>query len=176
MFYQKSAESGRSMVEMLCVLALIGFLSIITLYGFDYAIYRYRVAQTLNQISVVLAAAKTIDLENIPATELKTDAAGNTFIPVTYVISDVKLKEDDPHRFITPLDAEVGVYRDVNGIWRTQIEYTNRMDFGDCRALLLSNLAEKGIGYNEQVLTQEQLKDDEALLKEVCEYYTSANI
>lgn len=176
MFYQKSMESGRSMVEMLCVLALMGFLSIIVLYGFDYIIYRYRVAQTLNQISTILAGSKTIQLNNIAASELKTDTAGNTFIPVKHVISDVKFKEDDPYRFITPLNAEVGVYQDPNGIWRVHIEYTDQMNFGDCRALLLSSLAENGVEYEQDhiVYTQEQLREDEELLKEICEYYTSS--
>lgn len=168
-------ETGLTMVEILGVLALIGFLSMMTLYGYQYAIYRYRVAQTLHQISVVLAATKTINLENIPETELEKDTNGNTYIPVQYVISDVKFKEDDPYHFVTPLNAEVGVYRDANGVWRTQIEYTDQMDFGDCRALVLSSLAEKGIGYNGQVLTQEQLREDEILLKEVCDYYTSSD-
>lgn len=167
------SQSGRSMVEMLGVLSIIGVLSIGMLYGFKYAIFRARVSQTLTQISTAVAGARTTNLNNIPIDEQAEDARGNIFIPVHYVISDVKYKPNDPYLFITPLNAEVGVYKDTKNVWRVQINYTEQMSFDDCRALLLSRVTENGIGYGDIVYTQEQLADNEDLLREVCTYYTT---
>ncbi len=186
MFYKKSSESGRSMVEMLGVLAIVGSLSILMLYGFKYAIFRYRVGQTLTQISTMVAGAKTLDLDRLSDSELKEDTAtGNLYIPAKYVISDVHFKENDPYHIITPLNAEVAVYQDLNGLWRTEIEYTDRMDFGDCRALIFSSVAENGVAWNGTVYSQQQLKEDEdnpsesdgiAIIKKICDDLTQKTL
>lgn len=180
MFYKKISESGRSMVEMLSVLAIVGALSVCMLYVFKYAIFRYRVGQTLTQISTMVAGAKTLDLNSL--SDVKEDTlTGNLYIPAKYVISDVHFKEGDPYHIITPLNAEVAVYQDENGLWRTEIEYTERMDFGDCRALIFSSVAENGIAWNGVVYTQQQLKEDEKsptspdktpIIKQICDDLT----
>ena len=184
MFYKTKSESGRSMVEMLGVLAIVGSLSILMLYGFKYAIFRYRVSQTLTQISTMVAGAKTLDLDMLSDSELEEDEAGNLYIPAKYVISDVHFKKDDPYHIITPLNAEVAVYQDLNGLWRTEIEYTDRMDFGDCRALIFSSVAENGVAWNGTVYSQQQLKEDEgnpttadgiAIVKKICDDLTQKN-
>ena len=182
MFYKKISDSGRSMVEMLGVLAIIGSLSMLMLYGFKYAIFRYRVGQTLTQISAMVAGAKTIDLDKLSDDDIKEDpTTGNLYIPANLVISDVQFKEEDPFHIITPLNAEVAVYQDKNGLWRTEIEYTERMDFGDCRALIFSPVAENGIALNGVVYSQKQLKEDEnnptssdkvPLIKQICDDLT----
>lgn len=186
MFHKTKSESGRSMVEMLGVLAIIGSLSILMLYGFKYAIFRYRVGQTLTQISTMVAGAKTLDLDRLSDSEFKEDTTtGNLYIPAKYVISDVHFKKDDPYHIITPLNAEVAVYQDLNGLWRTEIEYTDRMDFGDCRALIFSSVAENGVAWNGTVYSQKQLKEDEddptnsdgiAIIKKICDDLTQKNI
>ena len=184
MFYKKISETGRSMVEMLGVLAIIGSLSVLMLYGFKYAIFRYRVEQTLMQISTMVAGAKTLDLDKL--TDVKEDTlTGNLYIPAKYVISDVHFKEGDPYHIVTPLNAEVAVYQDENGLWKTEIEYTERMAFGDCRALIFSSVAENGVAWNGVVYTQQQLKDDEEsstnpgktpIIKQICDDLTQKNL
>lgn len=169
----KKSQSGRSMIEILAVLALIGFLSMAVVQGYQYAIFRYRVHQTFNQISVAVAGARTTNLETLNPSDLKKDRDGNTFIPVRYIISDVNFHPTNEYVFITPLHAEVGVYRDPNGIWRVQINYTDKMDFDDCKTLILSPVAETGIGYQDKIYAQEYLRENEAKLKEICDYYTS---
>lgn len=168
----KKSEAGRSMVELLGVLALMGFLSLALLQAYKYAIYRYRVGQTMTQISTAVAGARTSDLQKIAASELISDSAGNVFIPVKHVISDVQFKEDDPYNFTTPLHADVGVYRDIRGVWRVRINYTERMTISDCAALITSNVAENGIGFQGRIYTREMLVEDDDLVKRVCEYYT----
>lgn len=170
-----TSQSGRSMIEIFGVLFFMGLLSMSCLYLYQYLIYRHRVSQTLNQISMAVTGAKTLDLEQVQSEGIKV-IDDNMFIPVKYVISDVNFKADDEYHFITPLNAEIGVYRDPNNIWRVEIIYTDLMDYGDCRALLLSQIASEGIGYNGKIYTQKELNEDEDLLKKICEYYTSANI
>jgi len=52
-------ESGRSMVEMLGVLAIIGVLSIGGIAGYTQAMRRYRANEILNAISMLAVTAKT---------------------------------------------------------------------------------------------------------------------
>jgi len=52
-------ESGRSMVEMLGVLAIIGVLSIGGIAGYTQAMRRYRANEMLNAISMLAVTAKT---------------------------------------------------------------------------------------------------------------------
>ncbi|MBR5130237.1 MAG: type II secretion system protein [Alphaproteobacteria bacterium] len=185
MFYKKTSESGRSMIEMLGVLAIIGFLSIIILYGFKYAIFRYRVNQTLTQISTMVAGARTLNLDQLNLSDDEIFEVGdNWYIPAKYVISNVHFKENDPYHIVTPLNAEIAVYQDGNGVWKTEINYTDRMDFGDCRALILSPVAENGVAWNGKVYTQQDLKEDEKSpkaadgipdIKKICDDLTQKN-
>lgn len=173
---QKISQSGRSMVELLGVLAVMGFLSLALLQGYKYAIYRNRVAQTLSQISTAVAGARTADLQKIAAAELISDSAGNVFIPIKYVASDVQFKENDPYTFTTPLHADIGVYRDSRGVWRVQIDYTEQMTLSDCSALITSNVAENGIGFKGRIYTRDVLLKNDALVNEICDYYTQKEI
>lgn len=168
--FKNSAQRGRTMTEMLGVLLIIGVLSVLTLYGFQYALFRYRVGQTLNQISAAVAGARTIDLQGL-GISMGGDENGLIRLPVHYVISGVRFT-DDPLYFRTPLNADVGVYRDTNGIWRVSVKFTELMAMHDCEALLTSPVAVHGIGYNGRIYTQESLMSDSHLLEAVCRYYT----
>ena len=71
----KRNESGRSMVEMLGVLAIVGVLSIGGLAGYTTAMNKYRATEIMNTISLTLVEAETrgeiVDYEtayhNIPS-------------------------------------------------------------------------------------------------------------
>lgn len=75
-FQNKNIQTGRTIVEMLGVLAIIGVLSIGGIAGFRYAMQIYRENETLNAFSVAVAGARTADLmqsyiyscDNIPCT------------------------------------------------------------------------------------------------------------
>lgn len=169
---QKKSETGRSMVELLGVLAIMGVLSLVLLQGYKYAIRRNRIGQTLNQISTAVAGARTVDLQRIAEAELISDAAGNVFIPVKYVISDVQFKSNDPYSFTTPLNADISVYRDSRGVWRVRTDYTENMTTGDCEALITSNVAENGIGINGRIYSHEYLLEHPEKTREICEELT----
>ena len=56
----KNEQSGRSMVEMLGVLAIIGVLSIGGISGYSKAMSKYRVNKTLDQISMLVINIRTL--------------------------------------------------------------------------------------------------------------------
>ena len=49
----KQNQSGRSMVEMLGVLAIVGVLSIGGIMGYSYAIDKYRANETMNDLNII---------------------------------------------------------------------------------------------------------------------------
>lgn len=55
----KSEQSGRSMVEMLGVLAIIGVLSVGGIAGYSKAMAKYKTTQTLDQLSMLTANIRT---------------------------------------------------------------------------------------------------------------------
>lgn len=55
----KSEQSGRSMVEMLGVLAIIGVLSVGGIAGYSKAMAKYKTTQSLDQISMLTANIRT---------------------------------------------------------------------------------------------------------------------
>ncbi|MBR6663999.1 MAG: hypothetical protein IKL33_04145, partial [Alphaproteobacteria bacterium] len=56
----KNEQSGRSMVEMLGVLAIIGVLSIGGISGYSRAMSKYRVNKTLDQISMLVMNIRSL--------------------------------------------------------------------------------------------------------------------
>ena len=56
----KTNENGRSMVEMLGVLAIIGVLSAGGLAGYSKAMYKYRVNETMNQLTMIVSNIRTL--------------------------------------------------------------------------------------------------------------------
>ena len=74
---EKSEQSGRSMVEMLGVLAIIGVLSIGGISGYSKAMAKYRVNQTLDQISMLVMNIRTLYSNNIDYSGLSDTVAIN---------------------------------------------------------------------------------------------------
>ena len=60
---KKTNESGRSMVEMLGVLAIVGVLSVGGLAGYTTAMNKYRATEIMNAISLTLVAAESEGVE-----------------------------------------------------------------------------------------------------------------
>ena len=57
--FRTSAQSGRSMVEMLGVLAIIGVLSIGGVAGYSKAMAKYKINKTMDQVSLLITAVRT---------------------------------------------------------------------------------------------------------------------
>lgn len=63
--FYKNEESGRSMVEMLGVLAIIGVLSIGGISGYSKAMGKYRINKTLDQISMLVMNIRSMYSANV---------------------------------------------------------------------------------------------------------------
>lgn len=64
-FQQKQSQSGRSMVEMLGVLAIIGVLSVGAIAGYRYAMNQYKANETINDVLIWAATVRGIhDYQN----------------------------------------------------------------------------------------------------------------
>lgn len=94
---KQNYESGRSMVEMLGTLAIIGVLSIGGIVGYNYAINKYRANETINEINMRLMTLQNQSGQNI-------DLNLNEFPDVTplgYTIGDnYGWAEDDTRIYV----------------------------------------------------------------------------
>ena len=75
--YFKKAEHGRSMVEMLGVLAVIGVLSIGGIAGYTFAMNKYRSNQILNEVNIASHSLATMLMTN--EREAMTLTLGNPY-------------------------------------------------------------------------------------------------
>ncbi len=91
------AESGRSMVEMLGTLAIIGVLSIGGIAGYNYAINKYRANETINEINMRLL---TIQNQSERDMDLNLNEFTDT-TPLGYTIGDnYGWAEDDTRIYV----------------------------------------------------------------------------
>lgn len=93
----KKCESGRSMVEMLGVLAIIGVLSIGAVNGYNYAIHKYLANETINEINLRLT---TLQMQATQDTDLNLSEFSDT-TPQGYTVGDnYGWAEDDTRIYI----------------------------------------------------------------------------
>ena len=57
--YNQTEQSGRSMVEMLGVLAIIGVLSVGGISGYSKAMAKYKASKAMDQLSLLVANVRT---------------------------------------------------------------------------------------------------------------------
>lgn len=80
-------ENGRTMAEMLAVISLAGVLSITGIVGYGYAMRLYQEAETMDQLSVLIAGARSWD---IPLHfGQKTVGVSDDYMPYVVPIRDV---------------------------------------------------------------------------------------
>lgn len=87
----KNDQSGRSMVEMLGVLAIIGVLSIGGISGYSKAMAKYRVNKTLDQISMLVMNIRSMYASNVDYRGLNANVA----LQMGIVPSDMLQPGDD---------------------------------------------------------------------------------
>ncbi len=86
----KINQSGRSMIEMLGVLAIIGVLSVGGIAGYSKAMNKYRINKITDQVSMIAANIRTLYAMQRDYTGLDTNAAANTgAIPDEMITSTV---------------------------------------------------------------------------------------
>ena len=87
----KSNQNGRSMIEMLGVLAIIGVLSVGGIIGYSKAMSQYKSNQIMNGISHTIANIKTLFLQQDNVSSLDTQMAHDAgIIPDEFDSSDIK--------------------------------------------------------------------------------------
>lgn len=74
-------QNGRSMIEMLCVLAIIGVLSVGGIAGYSKAMDRHRINETVNQVSHIVQNTRNLFL-NQPNVYRSMDFNNATFMSV----------------------------------------------------------------------------------------------
>ena len=85
----KNEQSGRSMVEMLGVLAIIGVLSVGGIAGYSKAMAKYKVSKTTDQISMLVSNIRTLFAGQRDYTGLTTTVAGELGVAPSEMIDDV---------------------------------------------------------------------------------------
>ena len=86
----KNEQSGRSMVEMLGVLAIIGVLSIGGISGYSKAMSKYRVNKTLDQISMLVMNIRSLFASSVDYADLSVSTA----IQMGIVPGDMRIGSD----------------------------------------------------------------------------------
>ena len=96
-FQQKQSQSGRSMVEMLGVLAIIGVLSVGAIAGYRYAMNQYIANETINDVLIWAATVRGIpDYQNLAknAGEYEFSSLGTTTKTGYPIYADIQSEDD----------------------------------------------------------------------------------
>ncbi len=141
----KKYENGRSMVEMLGVLAVIGVISVGGLTAYSYTMKRQRISQTIHQVSVAIQSARGLLLTKMDDGELDN----NNCAPIRYIMPRARLCASNENAFQTEIGACVSVCRDANNIWLMNISFDevpedDMITFNDCQNILDSAVAQHG--------------------------------
>ncbi len=103
----KNTQSGRSMIEMLGVLAIIGVLSAGGIAGYSMAMKNYKANKAMEVIQMLSTQAKTIyngNYTNISANDMT--ALGSDFTSPFGEISVAEVDNDAKHFTLTMLNVE----------------------------------------------------------------------
>lgn len=110
-----SEQSGRSMVEMLGVLAIIGVLSVGGISGYSKAMAKYRANKTLDQISLLITNIRTLYANQYNYTGLNNDALEDFEL----VSADMKSGTD----YVNPFGGKIKIEA-TNGNANFAVTYT----------------------------------------------------
>ena len=102
---QKKAQSGRSMVEMLGVLAIIGVLSVGGIAGYSKAMSKWKINKAIDQISMIIANVQTLFSNTNDYSALRTKAYSLGIFP-----SDMNKESENYASNVFGLSAELEGY------------------------------------------------------------------
>ena len=115
----KHCESGRSMVEMLGTLAIIGVLSVGGIAGYNYGMNKYRANETINEINLRLMTLQTQSERNI---DLNLNEFADT-TPQGYTINDnYGWAEDDTRVYVGVSGIPQGVCEIIYEVMINRVE------------------------------------------------------
>ena len=100
-------QYGRSMIEMLGVLAIIGVLSVGGIAGYSKAMMKYRINKTIEQISLISS-----NVQSFFAPQKNYSGLNQTVIKKAKLVPDenIELKTDGTIKLKNEFDGEMGVY------------------------------------------------------------------
>lgn len=167
--HQRKDQSGRSMVEMLGVLAIIGVISVGGLSAYKYTMKRYRITKTINQVALAMQSARGLELKKIDVDDLDDSGCLKNINWVMQGV-DTGTCNGESSAFQTAIGACVSVCRDDRNIWYMDISFDDRQNpdniitKSDCENILDSEIAKDGfLDLNDSIKNRENTADVEAI-------------
>ncbi len=143
----KNNESGRSMIEMLGVLAIIGVLSVGGISGYSKAMQKYRINKTIEQITLIAGNVRTFFASQGNYAGLSSSDTGKAIIKKAKLVPDEMLTlSDDGTKIIAitnPFGGGVSLYA------------TNKATNGDHQAFSIAYQIGDNIGACIELLSQD---------------------
>lgn len=173
---RKTNQAGRSMVEMLGVLAIIGVLSVGGLTIYKYTMRRHRITTTIQQVALAMQSARGLALKKIDAGD-DLDANG-CLSNINWIIQGAEPCDGDKKAFKTAIGACVSVCRDERNIWYMDIEFDTNNDpdniitQSDCENILMSEISKDGFLDNDMNFYNH---DSESEITSVCNLFAQSN-
>ncbi len=118
----KTNENGRSMVEMLGVLAIIGVLSVAGIAGYSMAMKRYRANEVVNTASVLYTLAEAKYLMGGPGTEYKAKEDASLTLPSG--VTSMKYKREEGQKGVVTVVGAEDFCDIITNIIGTSAEYS----------------------------------------------------
>ena len=133
----KSEQKGRSMIEMLGVLAIIGVLSVGGIAGYSKAMQKYRINKTIEQITLVVGNVQSFYASSKDYAGLDGQSGSSAHTPISAdalkIISKAKLVPDEMienNDIVTALGATMEISKDTYG--DSLIIRLNSLDMESC--------------------------------------------
>jgi len=133
----KSEQKGRSMIEMLGVLAIIGVLSVGGIAGYSKAMQKYRINKTIEQITLVVGTVQSFYASSKDYAGLDMQSSSAVHTPISHnalkIISKAKLVPDEMienNDIVTALGATMEISKDTYG--DSLIIRLNGLDMESC--------------------------------------------
>lgn len=123
-----SKETGRSMVEMLGVLAIIGVLSAAGLAGYSKAMAKHKFNQTVDQISMIISNITNTFINEEDYSSLGTTKEGGTANAIALKVFPGNMVQPDGRTVLNAYKGNVYVYAvDYDGVKNGafKVEYEN---------------------------------------------------
>lgn len=135
--YLNGLESGKSMVEIIGVLIIIGVVTLTALLGYDQAMLMYRENETLDQYAKAVAGARTgFILEEFGDKTVSGGSYEAVRVPIRKIISSVQFDEGS-ESFTTPMGAQVFVDVETPKAFTAHIKGTT---YNVCRKIVAADL------------------------------------
>ena len=129
----RNEEAGRSMVEMLGVLAIVGVLSIGGISGYSKAMAKYKVNKTLDQISMLVTNIRSTFGNQNSYTGLDNKAV------ISYELADLDMSHGTPSTLTSPYSKPVTIAAvSANSNLSFTIKY-EKLPKGACASIASAN-------------------------------------